>query len=224
MSAGGVRVVTASLDVKEPRLRELRAWLSAAERARAERFVLELHRRRFVAARGMLREALAAELLVEPAAVGFEHGPRGKPRLVRGVDPELGFNVSHAQDRAVFAIARGLELGVDIEALREDVEHAAIARRFFSPGERDALFALPDRARAAAFFTIWTRKEAYIKLLGGGLVIPLDSFEVNLEEPARLLRAGSEGAAERVELRSLEAPPGFVAALAVAARGAISQL
>lgn len=212
MSPGGVRVVSASLDVDEPRLRELRAWLSAAERARAERFVFELHRRRFVAARGMLREALAAELGVEPAAVGFEHGPRGKPRLVRGLDPELGFNVSHAQDRALFAIARGLELGVDIEALREDVDHAAIARRFFSPRERDALLALPDTARAAAFFTIWTRKEAYVKLLGGGLAIPLDSFDVTLD------------ADERVEIFSLDAPPGFVAALAAAARGAISQL
>lgn len=212
MSPGGVRVVHVSLDVKEPRLRELRAWLSEAERARAERFVFELHRRRFVAARGMLREALAAELRVEPAAVGFEYGPRGKPRLLHSGDPELGFNVSHAQDRAVFAIARGLELGVDIEAVRDGIDHAAIARRFFSASERAVLLALPESQRAPAFFRIWTRKEAYIKLLGGGLAIPLDSFDVTLDTH------------EPVELRSLDAPPGFVAALATAARGAISQL
>lgn len=208
-----MRVLSACLDVSEPRLRELRGSLQPDEQSRAERFVFEVHRRRFVAARGLLREALAAELGIEPKAVRFEYGPRGKPSLVRGLDPELRFNVSHSQDRAVFALARGLELGVDIEAVREDIEHAAIASRFFSPMERAALLALPEPARAAAFFTIWTRKEAYVKLLGGGLAIPLDSFEVNLEQPARLLRAGREGT---TELRSLEAPPGFVAALALA--------
>jgi 4'-phosphopantetheinyl transferase len=61
---------------------------------------------------------------------------------------------------------------VDIEGVRDDIDHAAIARRFFSGTEGEALLAQPERSRAAAFFAIWTRKEAYIKLLGGGLSTP----------------------------------------------------
>lgn len=212
-----MRVLSASLDVSLPRLSELREQLSTDERARAERFVFDIHRRRFAAARGLLREALGRELGVSGAAIRFEYGPHGKPGLFRGSDPELRFNISHSQERLVVAIARGLELGVDVEAVRQGVEHEAIARRFFSPAERTALLGLPEPERAAAFFTIWTRKEAYVKLIGGGLSVPLDSFDVSLDEPARLLRAAGGGAA-RTELRSLAAPPGFHAALAVAGR------
>lgn len=214
---GSIRVFSASLDVSESRLRRLRESLSGDERARAERFVFEVHRRRFTAARGLLREVLAGELGIPPAAVRFDYGPRGKPALARDLETELRFNVSHAQERALLAVARGLELGVDIEAVREGIDTAAIAKRFFSPKEGGALLALPEAARADAFFTIWTRKEAYVKLLGGGLAIPLDSFDVSLGEPARLLRSkGGEAAAEQVALLSLTVPTGFRAALAVA--------
>lgn len=203
--------------MSESRLRRLREPLSADERGRAERFVFEVHRRRFTAARGLLREVLGGELGTPPAAVRFDYGPRGKPALAYDLETELRFNVSHAQERAILAIARGLELGVDIEAVRQSIDHAAIAKRFFSPKERDALLALPEAARADAFFTIWTRKEAYVKLLGGGLLIPLDSFDVSLGEPARLLRSkGGEAAPEPAELLSLAVPTGFRAALAVA--------
>ena len=195
--------------------------LSADERGRAERFVFEVHRRRFTAARGLLREVLGRELLIEPAAIRFEYGPHGKPALASDIGSELRFNVSHTQARALVAITRGFELGVDIEAVREGIDYVAIAKRFFSQAEQTALLALSEPRRAEAFFTIWTRKEAYVKLKGGGLVIPLDSFDVSLDEPARLLRsAGGDPAARPVELESLPAPSGFRAALAVAGRPA----
>lgn len=215
MSGASLRVFSASLDVSQARHRRLRESLSGDERARAERFVFEVHRRRFAAARGLLREVLGRELRIEPAAVRFDYGPRGKPALARDLEAGLRFNVSHAQQRALVAVARGLEVGVDIEAVREGIDHTAIAKRFFSRAECDALLALPEPARADAFFTIWTRKEAYVKLLGGGLLIPLDSFDVSLGEPARLVRS-QETAAEPVELVSLTVPTGFRAALAVA--------
>ena len=209
--------------MSEERLGRLRDSLSRDERARAERFVFEVHRRRFTAARGLLREVLGRELRIEPPAVRFDYGPRGKPALARDLESGLRFNVSHAQERALLAVARGLELGVDIEAVREGIDHTAIAKRFFSRVECDALLALTEPARADAFFTIWTRKEAYVKLLGGGLLIPLDGFDVNLGEPARLVRS-MEAAAEPVELLSLTVPAGFRAALAFAGGPAAVQV
>lgn len=211
-----VGVWTARLDREPSELRRLAGSLSNDEHARAERFVFEVHRRRFVAARGLLRALLGRELGVAPAALVFDYAAWGKPRLDPRHGGELHFNVSHSHDLGVLALARGRELGVDVEAVRVEIDHAAIAARFFSPAEQSALQALPAPERAAGFFTIWTRKEAYLKLVGAGLRLALDSFDVSLDEPARLLRVdGAGGAADGARLVTLAAPAGFRAALAL---------
>ena len=59
----------------------------------------------------------------------------------------------------------------------------------FAPGEQKRWANVPKDLRELAFFLGWTRKEAYVKALGDGLYLPLDSFEVALDpgEPARFL-------------------------------------
>ena len=215
-------VLDAALDVGPARIDALFRLLSHDEQARALRFVFELHRRRYAAARGLLRETLGRLLPAEPASLHFEYGPHGKPRL-GGARAAVGFNVSHSGERALFAFARERELGVDIEAVRAEIDHAAIASRFFSPGEQRALRELPEPDRAAGFFRIWTRKEAYVKLLGGGLAIGLDAFDVSLDEPARLLRTAVPAAEHQgqVRLHSLAAAAGFEAALAYSGGAAV---
>jgi 4'-phosphopantetheinyl transferase len=215
LAPGEIRVMEAGLDLEPARLAALLELLAAGERARAERFVFDVHRRRFTAARGLLREVLGLLLAKAPASLVFEYGPHGKPRLEGEAGTALCFNVSHSGDRALFAFARERELGVDVEAVRTEIEHAAIAARFFSPGEQAALLERPESERASAFFTIWTRKEAYLKLLGAGLAAGLSSFDVSLDEPARLLRVAGERHGQAT-LHSLAAPIGFKAALAYA--------
>lgn len=215
-SPGAVSLHVARLDLEPARLAELSRTLAPDEHARAERYLLERHRRRFRAARGWLRERLAAELGVAAEALVFEYGPQGKPAL-GGPHAGLRFNVSHSQDLALMALSWHHELGVDVEALRPDLDTEAIASRFFSLAEREALRKLPAPERGAAFFTVWTRKEAYLKLRGGGLHLPLDGFDVSLDEPARLLRdAGDPDAVGSVALATVAVPEGFRAALAVA--------
>lgn len=150
--------------------------LSADETARMQRFVYEKHQKAFLAARAGLRQILGAECGVAPVDLDFTYGPQGKPALPDGPC----FNLSHAGDLACLAIHPDLMLGADIEAFRE-VEDG-IAERFFSPLEYAALHALPETEKEAGFFRCWTRKEAVIKALGGGLSIPLDAFDVTLDE------------------------------------------
>ena len=76
---------------------------------------------------------------------------------------------------------------------------------------------LPICMQKEAFFKCWTRKEAYVKAVGNGLSIPLDSFRVTLRpgEPARLLHLDQDvSLAQAWTLHNLEVTSGYAAALA----------
>ncbi len=215
----------APLDRSAPELAAWSALLSAAERERAERFHFERDRRHFIAARAMLRTLLGAYTGVAAENLAFLYGPQGKPSLASaaGVDPRLRFNVSHSNGVALFAFASGASVGVDIEFMRSGVDCTGIAINYFSPRERAVLERLPAPVQIDAFFACWTRKEAYIKALGGGLSVPLDRFDVSLspEEPARLLEdRGDPSATQRWAMYDLDAGKEFRAALVVERPGA----
>ena len=189
----------------------LAACLSAEESERASGLLSGTHQRRFVVARGMLRQLLGLYLDQDPGAVAFARGAHGKPFLQKG---GLHFNVSHSHEMALYAIARNREVGIDVEWPRPQVAHEQIAARFFSLEEQEALAQVPDEARRAAFYNIWTRKEAYVKARGDGIAAGLGTFAVSLGAEAVLLRS-DEGRdeVERWKLMALEPAAGYVAAL-----------
>ncbi len=196
-----------------------RALLSPDETARAERFVFDHHRRRFVAGRAGLRRILADELDAAPAALSFTYNTSGKPELNHGA-PLVRFNVSHSDRYTLVAMTTAGAVGVDIEKTRPIADVLRLARTAFSSNELETLTALPANAQEAAFFAGWTRKEAYIKARGDGLRM-LGDFDVALtpEEPVRLKRVeGDAGEPARWTLVSLTPVPGYAAALCVERR------
>jgi len=196
LSPNEVVIWRAALDCDPAVLAKLEATLSPDEGLRADRFHFSRDRRHFVAGRGILRTLLGRYLRRHPRALAFSYGPQGKPELAAGnrsadlQNHPVSFNLSHKDGLAVFVFACSRSLGVDLEAVAKDFPGEDIARRFFSPRELEELLALPEEARAEAFFLAWTRKEAYVKAGGQGLHIPLDSFDVSLSPgcPACFLR------------------------------------
>lgn len=181
LAADEVHVWRAWLDVEPDEFTRLAVTLAPDERGRSSRFRFVRDRRRFITARGILRHILARYVGRDPAALRFRYGPAGKPTLAydSGAD-DLRFNVSHSHGMALYSLANRRETGVDVEWVQARIPSEPIAERFFSAREAAVLRALPDSARAEAFFTCWTRKEAYVKGRGDGLAVPLDSFDVSL--------------------------------------------
>ncbi len=161
--------------------------LSPDEVDRAERFVFDIHRDRYIVGRGVLRQLLCRYLNVQPKALTFAYGDKGKP-YIDAPSTSLHFNVSHTANLGLLAFAYR-RLGVDIEQINPDRATTAIAERYFAPDEVSRFKALPESERSAGFYNAWTRKEAYMKAVGAGLALGLANFSVTLSPnvPARLL-------------------------------------
>jgi 4'-phosphopantetheinyl transferase len=157
------------------------AALSEDERERQARFMFERHRRQFLVSHVLVRRALSHFAPVTPEAWRFDTNPHGRPHIGLPLGYEwLRFNLSHTEGLAVVAIARDIELGVDVEMTDRRIETAAVAARTFSPGE---LAQFTDNTDL--FYDYWTLKEAYVKARGLGLNLPLDSFTFDLTNPER---------------------------------------
>lgn len=213
LTDGDVHVWQASLAQPASQIERFWAYLARDERERAHQFRFAQDRDYFVAGRGILRAILSRYLRVSPEAITFEYNRYDKPALA-GVPriPDLQFNLSHSDGRLLLALVRGRSIGVDIERIRNDINHEEIAQRFFAPDEVARLRSLPASKRSLGFFNCWTRKEAYVKAQGDGLSRRLDTFSVTLAPEAPVaLDAGDD----RWQLWALDVGDDFAAGLVI---------
>ncbi len=219
LAPGELRLWTIPLDPPSQAVEALSRLLSPDEQERAARFRFDIHRRRYAVGRGALRRLLGRELGLAPEAVSFAYGPRGKPFLAaRHAASGLQFNLSNSEELALVGFLHGREVGVDVEFLKPMPDAEEIGERFFSIPERHVLHRVPQLEKEIAFFNAWTRKEAYLKAVGEGLAVALDSFDVTLApgEPARMLALnGDAAAAERWFYLHLDPQPRYVGAVAI---------
>ncbi|HVZ20370.1 MAG TPA: 4'-phosphopantetheinyl transferase superfamily protein [Vicinamibacterales bacterium] len=165
-----------------------RAILSVDERARADRLAFDLDRRDFVVAHNVMRRALSLRGETAPADWRFDAEPDGKPSVIaaQAGTPPLSCNLSHTRGLVACAVGRGIHIGIDVERTDRERDADTLARRYFSPCEVEALAACAASERHTRFVELWTLKEAYVKAVGGGLRIPLDSFSFVFDGDRRL--------------------------------------
>jgi 4'-phosphopantetheinyl transferase len=143
-------------------------YLSADEQERANRFKFDLHRDRFIMARGNLRMILGEYLNVSPTDINFSYTSRGKPTISNY--SSLQFNLSHSHELAVYAITANTAIGIDLEYQRPVDDLLQLAERFFNDQEYQMLKTFTPSDQQQIFLQIWTLKEAYLKATGEGLV------------------------------------------------------
>ena len=185
---GAARVVYARPDVilAEVGRESLLVCLSGDERERHARFRFEEDRDAFLVAHALTRRLLAAAARVEPLALCFTTGERGRPELSQPSSAlELRFNLSHTRGLVACAVTLRRSIGVDVERIDRRVELLGVARHVFSAREIAGLEALTGEAQRLRFFDLWTLKEAYVKAIGKGLAGPLRaiSFAPEVADP-----------------------------------------
>jgi 4'-phosphopantetheinyl transferase len=212
MEPNAIHVWSGRIAAGEDCFLDLYASLSQDEIEKANRLHFEKDRRSYMISRGLLRSILAAYLGLEPSEIEFQYSTHGKPFLR---NQAMYFSVSHSGDRVLYAFCKNCDLGVDLEQVRELDDAGIIAQRFFAVSECLELCATRQPTRTRAFFCCWTRKEAYIKAMGQGLSLALDSFQVPMA-PAPMgnlrIRIGPDAFCDG-NLRHLDPAPGYVGAL-----------
>ncbi len=175
------------MDVTIPPIEFFLPRVSEERIGRMRKFRFEIDKRRGLAAETLLNFGLKSLCHELSVPVTLKRDENGKPHIIlsendksllrsEGVLSEDGesieFSLSHSGDYAVCAIAREDEgkIGVDIEQSRK--KEGKIAEHFFCQGENQRI------RNASDFYTYWTLKESFIKAVGTGLGLALDSFEV----------------------------------------------
>ena len=210
---GVVYVVRASLDAAWPLARPEQSLLTEPELHGVGRLRFPAHRRHAARSRAYLRSLLGEIRREDPQKVPIATGPTGKPYCRDGP----AFNVSHSGGHLLIALSRTGRLGVDIEIMNELPEMDGVMASHFSSGERSRILQHTPGQRLKAFYRCWTRKEALVKALGGGLTLPLHQFSVDVDARKGnvLLAMDLPGTTLQAwRILPLEAPDGLAAALA----------
>lgn len=226
LAANEIHIWAADLNLSQTEIDALLHYLSSDERERAIRFVREVDRNHFIAARGILRDILSRYQSIHPTELKFSYSSKGKPELMTQNHGEnLYFNLSHSHGIALYAFTLIDHIGVDVECLQKHLAGVDIAERFFASEEVSQLQSLPTAEQLQGFYNIWTRKEAFIKALGAGLSYPLDQFVVNVNNiSAQLLKLRENpGAVNEWSLFSFEVAPNYTAAVAIKNKEAVLQ-
>ncbi|HEX4265668.1 MAG TPA: 4'-phosphopantetheinyl transferase superfamily protein [Verrucomicrobiae bacterium] len=216
-----IHVWATTLSVPAETISEFATTLSSDEVARAGKFKFEKHRNRYIAGRGALRKILGQYLQTPSADLRFTQSTNGKPVLAEDfASAGIHFNLAHSDDLALVAVTRLGAVGVDVERIRPVKEMDHLVARFFSPSENEAFQKVSENEKPAAFFNLWTRKEALLKATGEGITRSLSLVEVSFlpDKPAQLLAiSGNAIKAASWSLRELSPATGFTGAIAIEA-------
>lgn len=176
IESGEVHVYTIDLDDYESDLSVTAdRFLTLTEIKRADQFIFPIHRQRFIRGRSWMRETLGSYLSVDPQKLEVVEGEHGKPAIKNN---SLAFNLSHAENRAVLAVTKEQAVGIDIESDGRKVEITALSKLHFTQAERDWLSGWSSADQQQAFFSLWTAKEARMKLTGEGFALPSTQIEL----------------------------------------------
>lgn len=166
------------LEQSEQECQRYKKILNIDELKRLEQFFFEKDKRRFIIARGYMKEVIGRYLEIESHDIVFTTSIYGKPQLIDSINQGLHFSLAHSHKLVVLAITKS-RVGVDLEYIHRAIDYKNIAQNFFSKSEYQIFTSLPEALKKEGFYNCWTMKEAIRKVYGDEKILNMIEIEVS---------------------------------------------
>jgi len=163
-----VHVWSHTIHYDDPFLREAPYLLSHEESNRAQKYHFEKDKRVYESGHVFIRKVLSHYISIEPSKLELTPLVNQKPKL-ENAPFNIHFNISHSGNKILIAIGFSSDVGIDVEKVIPDFDMDGFAEANYHPNELAHFRSLGNNSETEYFYTIWTRKEAWLKLTGEGV-------------------------------------------------------
>lgn len=173
----------------------LESFLTPNELAELVSFYDEGRKKQYAISRWLLKNLLKTMLNIPANEITFERTPLGKLFLSKSQNRiEIEFNISHTKEITILGFCKGIQIGVDVEKIRDKQSAFQVANRFFQPNEIGWINepGLSEDLRLSRFYRLWSLKEAVIKATGGGVFKNIQQFFFTEENGKLMLKSSVE--------------------------------
>ena len=140
--------------------------LSAAEKKRLNGFRNNHSKDTFFSSRIAMRKLFSSYLDMPVDSIQFDTRTHGKPCIHLDND-RFEFNLTHSGSLILLAVSNNVEIGIDIEAVRQVTNWKSISRKVFD--QKTCSLLLKSENPADLFVRYWTTFESRQKLFGQGV-------------------------------------------------------
>ena len=166
-------IIKITRDLLQNEYEQLAYSVTDDKRSSIKRYHFYIDAQRSLLGDTLTRYAICKEFNLLNNQLSFMVNKYGKPGLLNS---NIEYNISHAGQFVVCALNDKGPVGVDVELVKNSC--LDLAKRFFTENEYRYLLSQLVENQSEYFCQLWTMKESYIKMVGKGLSIPLNSFNV----------------------------------------------
>ena len=158
-----------------PAYPDLKKYISVHEHSRSDKFHFNEDRQTFICCHALLRLLLSKMLNMQPSEISYVQGRFNKPFLKGN---PVHFNITHTRNAFAIAISKYSYIGIDLENVNRKFDFRSVEKMIFNSKERLFISESHEEARDR-FFLLWTRKEAFLKAIGLGIITNMKQIGVH---------------------------------------------
>lgn len=158
------------------RFKKIYDLLSESEKDKVSLIKSKEKKHLFLMKKGIVRKILSHYIDLKPHEITYRYNNYGKPYLA-GED-NIYFNISHSGKYLAIAISKENEVGIDIQIYKNTDKIYYAMNSVFTYEEKQFVLNEVEEEQIFKFTYIWSRKEAFCKCIGKGLLLNLKDIPV----------------------------------------------